>query len=49
MVEIHLAALAFVAQAFEIVKVPGKEFTTNLNTRYLVSASYEFLKGQQVG
>ncbi len=37
------------AQAFDIVKVPGKEFTTNLNTRYLVSASYEFLKGQQVG
>lgn len=36
--------------AFKINRVePGKEFTTQLNTRYLVSASYEFLKGNQLG
>lgn len=37
------------AQAFNIQKVDGKEFTTQLNTRYLVSASYQLFKGQQLG
>ncbi len=38
------------SNAFKFDRVePGKEFTTQLNSRYLVSASYEFLKGNQVG
>jgi len=37
------------AQAFDIQTVDGKEFTTQLNTRYLVSASYEIFRGNQVG
>jgi len=36
--------------AFKFNRVePGREFTTLLNSRYLVSASYEIFKGSQVG
>ncbi len=37
------------AKAFNVQTIEGKEFTTRLNTRYILSASYEWTKGQQFG